>query len=123
MYPDESERESDNTNDTNDDYDDEAWFTHQVDRKLAALAHPARRFALELLVWGESPAGELSASIASAFGVATSRGSQHLQVLARAGLVDVYADGHTRNYRLNETGLAEVTEWIGRLRLGRAEDR
>ena len=103
-----------------DDEDDETWeaFTARaVDAKLAALANPARRLALELLVSGDATAGDLAASIADTFGVSASRASQHLQVLARADLVRVNPDGLLRNYRLNETGLAEISAWIASLKL------
>lgn len=106
-----------------DEIDDAMWLARELDRKIAAIAHPVRRYLLELLVWGDDRAGSLAASVATTFGISVSRASQHLQVLARASLVDVFADGPIRNYRLNNASFAEVTDWIDGLRSGRGAGR
>ena len=79
---------------------------------LHALAHPVRRFLLGLLRVGGTTAGDLSASAASKFDVSTSRISQHLRVLAEAGLVDVQADGQQRFYSLRPGPARMVPRWI-----------
>ncbi|MFN3866603.1 MAG: ArsR/SmtB family transcription factor [Demequina sp.] len=86
-----------------------------LDETLGALANPVRRFLLELLIDGEATAGELAASAAANFGISAKRGSQHLQVLAQAGLVDVLPAGTWRSYRLKPGGGDEVIEWLARL--------
>ncbi|WP_301141757.1 ArsR/SmtB family transcription factor [Demequina muriae] len=86
-----------------------------LQRVLTALAHPARRFLLDLLIPGGTTAGDLAASVAVNFGISTKRGSQHLQVLADAGLVDVDADGPRRHYRLRPGGSDAVIEWLAQL--------
>jgi len=68
---------------------------------LAALAEPNRRRILELLRLGEMTVTEL----ATHFSVTRSAISQHLGILAEAGLVEVRRDGRFRHYRLNPTGM------------------
>ena len=112
--------------DGDDDDDDESWEVFRAARlelALQAIANPVRRFMLELLVPGAANAGDLCASAAAMYGISTSRASQHLQVLARAEVVDVFADRQTRAYALNETGLDAVRAWIESVRLERATDR
>ena len=71
---------------------------------VSVLAEPNRRRLLELLVGGERSAGDLAAH----FGVTRSAISQHLGVLARAGLVDSRKEGRHRFYRLVPEGMAEL---------------
>ena len=71
---------------------------------VAVLAEPNRRRLLELLVGGEQSVSDL----ASQFGVTRSAVSQHLGVLADAGLVKVRRQGRFRYYRVNPEGLAEL---------------
>jgi DNA-binding transcriptional ArsR family regulator len=71
---------------------------------VAVLAEPNRRRLLELLVGTERSAG----SLAEHFGVTRSAISQHLGVLARAGLVVARRDGRHRYYRLNPEGMAAL---------------
>jgi DNA-binding transcriptional ArsR family regulator len=86
------------------------------DVALRALAHPARRQALEALVREERTSGSLAAEC----GWTKPAASQHLKVLRNAGLVDVRADGNRRLYRARRDGLAELRAfldefWTGRL--------
>ena len=109
---------------TDHDQTDHAIFEAMIlDRKIRALADPVRRRLLELLLPGSATAGDLAASVAAEFGISTSRGSQHLQVLARAELVSVTADGPLRNYRLVEGALNEVSRWLRLSSLERGADR
>ncbi len=71
---------------------------------LAVLAEPNRRRLLELLRRGEQTVTEL----ASHFEVTRPAISQHLGVLATAGLVEVRKDGRFRRYRLNPDGMASL---------------
>ena len=91
-----------------DSLEDEA----ELDRVARALAHPARRFALELLVVGAAAAGDLAASISDTFGVSAARASQHLQLLARAGLVEVTVDGPWRWYSLPRSVGGPLRDWL-----------
>ena len=87
----------------------------ELDRLARALADPARRFALELLMTGGAAAGDLAASISDTFGVSTARASQHLQLLARAGLVEVTVDGPWRWYNLPRSPGGQMVDWLRRL--------
>ena len=71
---------------------------------LAVLAEPNRRRLLELLRGGEQTVTELAAQ----FSVTRPAISQHLGVLAAAGLVEVRQDGRFRRYRLKPGGMAAL---------------
>jgi DNA-binding transcriptional ArsR family regulator len=71
---------------------------------LSVLAEPNRRRLLELLRQGEQTVTEL----ASQFSVTRPAISQHLGVLAAAGLVEVRRDGRFRRYRLDPHGMAAL---------------
>ena len=71
---------------------------------LAVLAEPNRRRLLELLREGERTVTELAAQ----FSVTRPAVSQHLGVLAAAGLVQVRQDGRFRRYRLDPAGMAAL---------------
>jgi DNA-binding transcriptional ArsR family regulator len=71
---------------------------------LAVLAEPNRRRLLELLRHGEMTVTELAAQ----FSVTRPAISQHLGVLAAAGLVEVRRDGRFRRYRVRPEGMAAL---------------
>ena len=71
---------------------------------LAVLAEPNRRRLVGLLRGGEKTVSELAAE----FAVTRAAVSQHLGVLARAGLVEVRAEGRFRRYRLRPEGMAAL---------------
>ncbi len=71
---------------------------------LAVLAEPNRRRLLELLRGGERTVTELAAE----FSVTRPAVSQHLGVLAAAGLVQARQDGRFRRYRLVPAGMAAL---------------
>lgn len=77
-----------------------------------AVAHPVRRFLLELLVVPDATATDLAASASDVWGISIPRASQHLQVLARAELVDVLPDGPFRYYRRNPRSGRPLGEWL-----------
>ena len=71
---------------------------------LSVLAEPNRRRLLELLRGGEMTVTELAAH----FTVTRPAISQHLGVLAAAGLVEVRRDGRFRRYRVRPEGMAAL---------------
>ena len=71
---------------------------------FVVLGEPNRRRLLELLRGGEMTVTEL----ASHFTVTRSAISQHLGVLASAGLVEVRRDGRFRRYSVRPDGMAAL---------------
>jgi DNA-binding transcriptional ArsR family regulator len=76
------------------------------------LAEPKRRLILELLAQSELPVGELVARL----GMSQPLVSKHLRVLREAGLVSSRIDAQRRFYSIEVGPLAEIDEWIGRVR-------
>jgi DNA-binding transcriptional ArsR family regulator len=112
-----------------------------VDEALRAVADPTRRAILRLVRDDELPAGEIAVHFPAMSRPAV---SQHLRVLADAGLVEVRPDGNRRLYRWRREGLrdaasfveemwsdrlarlkaaAEREEWPERARAGRRESK
>ena len=73
-----------------------------------ALGDPTRRRILELLRDGESSVRELTEHTH----VTQPAVSQHLRVLAGAGLVSVRPQGTRRLYRVEPAGLEQVRAWV-----------
>jgi len=71
---------------------------------VAAVAEPNRRRLLQLLGRGEQTVTQLAAN----FTVSRSAISQHLGVLADAGLVTSRRDGRFQYYSLNAGGMAAL---------------
>jgi DNA-binding transcriptional ArsR family regulator len=71
---------------------------------FVVLGEPNRRRLLELLRDGEMTVTELAAH----FTVTRPAISQHLGVLAAAGLVEVRRDGRFRRYRVRPEGMAAL---------------
>ena len=71
---------------------------------FVVLGEPNRRRLLELLRGGEMTVTELAAH----FAVTRPAISQHLGVLAAAGLVEVRRDGRFRRYRVRPDGMAAL---------------
>jgi uncharacterized protein YndB with AHSA1/START domain/DNA-binding transcriptional ArsR family regulator len=93
-----------------------------MDAVLTAIAEPHRREILRLIQIKELSSGE----IASHFTVTRPAISQHLRVLADAGLVSLHKEGTRRLYRARPEGMAELREfleafWTGRLNVLKAE--
>ena len=78
------------------------------DDVFAALASPARREVLRLLLDGPMAAG----AIAERFSMARPSLSEHLRVLRQAGLVAEQRQGRNRVYRLDAAPLEEVRDWL-----------
>lgn len=79
-----------------------------VQTALRAIAEPRRLDILRMVREAELSAGE----IASRFEVTRPAISQHLRVLADAGLVTVRKEGTRRLYRSRPEGLAELREYL-----------
>jgi len=76
---------------------------------FAALASPARRQLLDLLLErGPLPVQEL----ASHFAMRRPSVSEHLRVLKDAGLVGENKSGRQRYYHLEPDPLREVSQWL-----------
>ena len=78
------------------------------DDVFAALANPARREVLRLLLDGPMAAGEL----AGRFDMRRPSLSEHLRVLREAGLVTERRQGRNRVYTLEAAPLEEVSTWL-----------
>ena len=78
------------------------------DSALAALSDPTRRAVFERLAAQPSSVGAL----ASDMPVSRPAVSQHLKVLASAGLVTVKADGTRRIYSADPEALRALREWL-----------
>ncbi len=79
---------------------------------LQALADPTRQRIVEMLASGALSAGE----IAGRFELSAPAVSQHLKTLKTAKLVLVHAQKQKRIYQLNPEGVAELAEWVDRIR-------
>jgi len=81
-------------------------------KALEVLAEPTRRRIVELLADGEQTAGEIAAQ----FEISRPGVSRHLRVLRESGLVLAREEGQRRVYSLDPAPLAELDDWLGRLR-------
>ncbi len=79
-----------------------------MDAVLDAIAEPHRREILRLVQVEELSSGE----IASHFNVTRPAISQHLKVLADAGLVSLRKEGTRHLYRARPEGLAELRDFL-----------
>ena len=79
---------------------------------LRALAEPRRQAMLRLVRDGPRSAGDISGHFSD---ITQQAVSQHLQILAGAGLVDVRRNGKQRLYVLNPTGLDELDRFLTEL--------
>lgn len=80
-----------------------------MDLALRAVADPTRRRILGLVRDGELAAGEIALHFPS---ISRPAVSQHLRVLADAGLVDVRPRGNHRLYRLRREGLRDAAAFL-----------
>lgn len=79
---------------------------------LRALSDPTRQRIVEMLAAGDLSSGE----IAGRFKLSPPAISQHLKTLKEARLVSVRADKQKRIYTLDLEGVAEVAEWVERIK-------
>lgn len=83
-----------------------------ISAPFAALADPTRQRIVEMLASGALCAGD----IAGRFELSPPAISQHLKALKAAKLVKVKAEAQKRIYELDPEGLAEVSEWVTKIR-------
>jgi DNA-binding transcriptional ArsR family regulator len=94
------------------------WPDRSVDDALRAVADPTRRAILRLVRGRELAAGDIATHFPSMSRPAV---SQHLRVLADAGLVTVRPEGNRRLYRWRPEGLRDAATFaIGLVRSGAA---
>jgi DNA-binding transcriptional ArsR family regulator len=79
---------------------------------MEVLAEPTRRRIVELLAERERTAGEIAAQ----FETSRPGVSRHLRVLRESGLVLAREEGQRRVYSLDPAPLAELDDWLDRLR-------
>jgi DNA-binding transcriptional ArsR family regulator len=79
-----------------------------MDLVLQAIVEPRRRDILRLIQHAELSSGQIAAH----FDVTRPAISQHLQVLAAAGLVSVRRDGTRRLYQARPEGLGELRQFL-----------
>ena len=79
---------------------------------LTALSDPTRQRIVQMLAAGALCSGD----IASRFDLSPPAVSQHLKTLRTAKLVRVRAQAQKRFYELNPEGVAELSEWVDRIR-------
>jgi len=79
---------------------------------FVAIADPTRRSIVMSLAGGERAFGEL----ADQFEMSRPAVSQHLKVLREAGIVTVRPDAQRRIYSLSTNGLAELDDWLRKVR-------
>ena len=83
-----------------------------VDPHFAALADPTRQRIVEMLAGGALCAGD----IAGRFELSPPAISQHLKALKAAKLVKVRAEAQKRIYELDPEGLADLSDWVAKIR-------
>lgn len=79
---------------------------------FAALADPTRQRIVEMLSAGALCAGD----IAGRFELSPPAISQHLKALKAAKLVKVRAEAQKRIYELDPEGLADISDWVAKIR-------
>ena len=83
----------------------------KLDTTLAALADPARRQVVDLLVRGPRPAGELAREL----GLSPPTMSRHLRTLRECGLVEEshpQFDARVRIYALRPEPMVHLLQWL-----------
>ncbi len=83
-----------------------------LDAAFSALADPTRRAILARLALGEATVTDLAAP----FAMSQPAVSQHLKVLERAGLITRRVERTKRPCRLAPSAIAEIDQWLDRLR-------
>ncbi len=83
-----------------------------MDEALRAVADPTRRAILRLVRDDEMPAGEIARRFPT---ISRPAVSQHLRVLADAGLVAVRPDGTRRLYRWRREGFRDAAGFLAEM--------
>jgi len=89
-----------------------------LDAAFGALADPTRRAILARLALGEATVMEL----VKPFELTQPAISQHLKVLENAGLITRRVDGTKRPCRLADSSIAEIDQWLEKLRKALAKN-
>lgn len=79
-----------------------------LDRTFSALSDPTRRDILERLARGPASISEL----AQPFGLSLPGLMKHVRILEEADLVSTEKKGRTRECRLGNAQLDDVTKWV-----------
>ena len=79
-----------------------------LDRTFSALSDPTRRDILERLARGPASISEL----AQPFGLSLPGLMKHVRILEEADLVTTEKKGRTRECRLGEAQLDDVSKWV-----------
>jgi DNA-binding transcriptional ArsR family regulator len=88
------------------------YYTNaQLDQAFAALADPTRRAILDRLARAE---GLAVTEIAAPFAVSLPAVMKHLDVLARAGLIERAKTGRTVRCTLRAQPMETAMQWLGR---------
>ena len=85
-----------------------ALVCERAGQLFAALSHPARLRMTELLCVGERTVNEIAAELH----LSQSGASQHLAVLARAGVLAVEQHGVSRRYRVRGPRIRRILDLI-----------
>jgi DNA-binding transcriptional ArsR family regulator len=80
----------------------------RLDSTFSALADPTRRGILAALALGEKPVSELAAP----YRMSLAGAAKHVEVLARAGLIDRRKVGRQQLCRLRADRLKEASAWL-----------
>lgn len=80
------------------------------------MAHPVRRYLVDLLAQCEAPSGELAEMVQHHFGVGWPTVSHHLRVLQNAEFVRVRWSEPNRLYRLDDRALSRLESAVADLR-------
>jgi DNA-binding transcriptional ArsR family regulator len=81
----------------------------RLDATFNALADPTRRGMLATLMLGEKPVSELAAP----YRMSLAGAAKHIEVLARAGLIERRKVGRRQLCRLEANRLREASDWLG----------
>ncbi len=88
------------------------YLQQELTRTLAAVADPTRRAIVDRLARGELTIKAL----AEPFAMTLPAVSKHVQVLERAGLVEIRREGRSRHCRLVAEPMRDAVDWMTRYR-------
>ncbi len=84
----------------------------QWSERLSALAHPAR---LEILQYLAAREDSCCKDVVGRLSLAQSTVSQHLKVLAAAGLIDIRTEAQRSCYSINDEALLAISQAVSEL--------
>lgn len=80
------------------------------------MAHPVRRYLVDLLARSEGEAGELAEMVQHNFGIGWPAVSRHLKILHASGFVRVRREWSNRLYRLDDGAIDRLERVVAELR-------